>query len=39
VGDANFFQALKNYLNDSNLAYGYAITGDLKSHLEAVSWK
>ena len=36
MGDANFFQALQNYLNDSNLAFGYAITGDLKSHLEAV---
>ncbi len=36
MGDANFFQAVQNYLNDSNLAYGYAITGDLKSHLEAV---
>jgi aminopeptidase N len=36
MGDANFFQALRNYLNDSNLAFGYAITSDLKSHLEAV---
>lgn len=36
MGDTNFFQALRNYLNDSNLAFGYAITSDLKSHLEAV---
>lgn len=36
MGDANFYQALQNYLNDSNLAFGYAVTGDLKSHLEAV---
>lgn len=36
MGDANFYQAIQNYLNDSNLAYGYAITTDLKAHLEAV---
>lgn len=36
MGDANFFQALRNYLSDSNLAFGYAITNDLKGHLEAV---
>lgn len=36
LGDATFFQALKNYLADSSLAYGYALTGDLKSHLENV---
>ena len=36
MGDTNFFQALRNYLNDSNLAFGYAITADLKAHLEAV---
>ena len=36
MGDVMFFQALKNYLADSNLAYKYAITSDLKSHLEAV---
>jgi aminopeptidase N len=36
MGDANFFQALKNYLNDTNLAYAYAQTNDLKGHLEAV---
>lgn len=36
MGDTMFFQALKNYLADSNLAYKYAVTSDLKSHLEAV---
>ena len=38
IGDAAFFQALKNYLADSSLAYGYALTGDLKSHLEKVGF-
>jgi aminopeptidase N len=37
MGDANFYQAVRNYLNDSNLAFGYAITTDLKAHLEAVN--
>jgi aminopeptidase N len=36
MGDANFYQAVQNYLNDSNLAYGYAITTDLKAKLEEV---
>jgi aminopeptidase N len=36
MGDANFFQSLRNYLNDTNLAYAYAQTNDLKGHLEAV---
>lgn len=36
MGDTNFFQGLQNYLNDPNLAYGYALTEDLKLHLEAV---
>lgn len=36
MGDTQFFQALKNYLADSNLAYKYAVTSDLKTHLEAV---
>jgi aminopeptidase N len=36
MGDTAFFQALKNYLADSSLAYGYAVTTNLKSHLEAV---
>jgi aminopeptidase N len=36
MGDVMFFQALRNYLADNNLAYKYAVTSDLKSHLEAV---
>lgn len=36
LGDAAFFQGIKNYLADSNLAYKYAITTNLKTHLEAV---
>lgn len=37
LGDATFFQGLKNYLNDPVLAYGYAKTPDLQAHLQAVS--
>jgi aminopeptidase N len=36
LGDTAFFQGLKNYLADPNLAYKYALTTDLQSHLEAV---
>ena len=36
LGDAVFFQGLRNYLADGNLAFKYAITANLKSHLEAV---
>lgn len=36
MGDTSFFQALRNYLADPNLAYKYAVTTDLKSHLENV---
>lgn len=36
MGDTMFFQALRNYLADSNLAYKYAVTTDLITHLEAV---
>ncbi len=39
LGDAVFFQALKNYLNDPALAGGYAQTSKLKAHLEATSGK
>ncbi len=37
MGDSNFFQALRNYLSDPNLAYGYAITPQFQSHLESAS--
>ncbi|CAN1574492.1 PepN Aminopeptidase N [Flavobacteriaceae bacterium] len=36
MGDVLFFQGIKNYLKDSNLAYKYAKTPDLQLHLEAV---
>lgn len=37
LGDVHFFQAINNYLNDPQLMYGYAVTSDLKAHLEQVS--
>jgi aminopeptidase N len=37
LGDAFFFQSLRNYLNDPLLAYGYAKTPDLKRHFENLS--
>ncbi len=37
MGDANFFQALKNYQSDSTLRYGTALTGDVERHMENVS--
>lgn len=36
MGDANFFLALKNYLNDPLLAYKYATTSQFQAHLEIV---
>lgn len=36
LGDTMFFQSIKNYLAAPNLAYNYAITSNLQSHLEAV---
>ncbi|MFT6637560.1 MAG: aminopeptidase N [Flavobacterium sp.] len=37
MGDANFFQALKNYLADPALAYQYAVTPQFQNHLELAS--
>ncbi|PHK03226.1 peptidase M1, partial [Nostoc linckia z13] len=37
MGDTNFYQGLRNYLADPGLAYGYAHTDDLQSHLEAAN--
>jgi aminopeptidase N len=37
LGDEDFYQALKNYLADPLLAFGYAVTEDLKYHLETTS--
>lgn len=34
MGDEAFFQGVRNYLADTNLAYGYAVSADLQSHLE-----
>jgi aminopeptidase N len=36
MGDTLFFQGLRNYLADPNLAYGYALTPDLQSHLQTI---
>jgi aminopeptidase N len=37
IGDDNFFQACRNYLNDDENAYGYGTTENLKAHFEAES--
>ena len=37
LGDDDFFQGVKNYLNDPDLAFGFATTQNLKDHLEATS--
>ncbi|MCB9082506.1 MAG: M1 family metallopeptidase [Lewinellaceae bacterium] len=37
LGDAAFYQGLRNYQNDVALAYNYARTTDLQGHLEATS--
>lgn len=36
LGDAAFFQGMKNYLADPALAYGYALTPNFQAHMEAV---
>ena len=37
LGDTAFFQGIKNYLADTNLAYDFAITTQLQTHLETAS--
>jgi aminopeptidase N len=37
LGDSTYFAALRNYLNDPALKYGFARTPDLKHHLETTS--
>ncbi|MBT8190696.1 MAG: T9SS type A sorting domain-containing protein, partial [Bacteroidia bacterium] len=37
LGDEIFFNAIKNYINDPELAFGYARTSDLQRHLESES--
>jgi len=39
LGDTDFFQGLRIYLNDPGLKYGFAHTSDLKKHLENQSGK
>jgi aminopeptidase N len=39
LGNQDFFQALRNYVKDPALAYGYAKTYQLKAHLEQQSGK
>lgn len=39
LGDIDFFQSLRNYLNDPALKYSFARTVDLKRHLEQQSGK
>ncbi|MCB0662591.1 MAG: T9SS type A sorting domain-containing protein, partial [Saprospiraceae bacterium] len=39
LGDDDFFQALRNYLNDPDLQYGFAKTPDLQHHFEMQSGK
>jgi aminopeptidase N len=34
IGDSAFFSAIRNYLADTSLAYGYATTDDLKHYFE-----
>ncbi len=34
LGDSAFFQGVRNYLNDPDIAYGYARTWQLQAHLE-----
>jgi aminopeptidase N len=36
MGDVMFFQALRNFLQDNNLSFKYAVTSNLQSHLEAI---
>jgi aminopeptidase N len=39
MGDANFFEGLRNYLSDVNHSYAFANTASLRKHLEDVSGK
>ncbi|WP_448522127.1 M1 family aminopeptidase [Schleiferia thermophila] len=35
IGDSAFFAGTRNYLNDTSLAYSFALTPDFKYHMEA----
>jgi aminopeptidase N len=37
VGDSAFFAGVQNYLRDPRLMHGYAVTNDLKRHIETTS--
>ena len=37
LGDNDFFEGVRNYLNDPKLAFGYVTNADLIHHLETVS--
>ncbi len=37
LGDSIFFKAIYNYINDTDLCYGFARTENLKQHLEETS--
>lgn len=37
LGDTNFFQGIKDYLADPNLAYKYVATSNFQSHLQTAS--
>jgi len=37
LGDDHFYQGMQNYLADPNLAYDFAVTTQLKTHLETAS--
>lgn len=39
VGDETFFKGMRNFLEDPAIAYNYALTSQVKSHLEAASGK
>lgn len=39
LGDEDFYQGMKQFLDDPELAYGYAVTEQVKNHLEAASGK
>jgi len=39
VGDEAFFKGMRNFLEDPAIAYNYALTSQVKAHLEAASGK
>lgn len=39
LGDEDFFNVLKNYLNDSSISYGFASLSDLKRHIQLATGK